>query len=1177
MSKRRAEAEEWSNHQIELEQLYVAENMSLQSVMKHMSTKRNFCKSKAQYERVFFKEWKFKKKNVSKEEWKYIAYRLRERDANQLHSEIEIRGELVPHSKIEKQRRRYELSTIERLAIEHDPSQRPRTPAGVRIFTPRTPSLVLGPSNPVLWEPVAIKIPFEACQIEEASASTPWHQFTRNISQFIHCSRAKSPSPASITQLGAMIPSCGVSSQQTQTVLTISSRFEHTFQDLMSLQFLDIDLLPSFNENDSFWMPSAAFFDPNPYLPLTQSQSPGINIEGISDLIRKDGQVEIIKHAVALLSNNHDVYLIAELVIELCTDQTNLAFLGRLLRNKHSTITAFAEKLLEPAFYAGSYKLIRVLLDSGVSVNQKFPGNLPMLSYALLRNDETLFSIFMEHNAYIEKAYSLGDLLLEWNVTQKFLSFLLEMESRLGKKIIDVDETHIIQLAKSGYFKVIQYLMSRRPEKFDSLKVQPFRLYIAVATPYLNKDYSYMTPTEEIFLMFEILEQSGFDIRKKVPLEAGICLSISALPPDIKLMRYLLCAGIDLGTLSVDKPATFSGPSTTQPPTALVQAVVVGNLEIVQFLIENGANVNKPGPVYPIQVAVIFRRLKILRFILEAGADPSSFLMETFVIDQYGSNYMLYPLHTAIQLALIVGSEEAFDILVEFQADISVKGVCISHASGTYSEGELEKLQSYESWQCKSKQEKISDHICICVWNGVSCNPLLNAALGRNATLFHRVLKMPQIEQFLTRDCLIRCIDIMDWNTVLGLIKLPHFPLDLLHSCQILAASIHANDIEFATRCIKSGNIKKECGNICFAYATYMREISIVDIFLQSGFWPDDPIDKVAEFIFESGRIGGFLDLIPCMNALEISFQEERYAGLRERYLKLYEKLLEQEYDVDALPHLQRVYHLATKKGQLEALKKIPCQIFQMPFHYQASVNELENVDFGFKKDQIQFCSPIQMAAAFGEYDIVQWLLDQNINLQDHESYHSTLQLAIRDGKDQLSQKLLEKGADVNAKPFWKYGATALQFAAMKGHFKLLSIILSKGADLNAPPAYLEGRTALEGASEWGRIDMVSYLLNIGADVRGKDNPNYRRAVYRAMMHGHYVLARMIQDWKNSRYGPEDCDSIESIVESADLELLGYGDGVNFLEELSRNSLSLCICTKRWQDESREKRYQGIK
>ncbi|SPO07209.1 uncharacterized protein DNG_09903 [Cephalotrichum gorgonifer] len=96
-------------------------------------------------------------------------------------------------------------------------------------------------------------------------------------------------------------------------------------------------------------------------------------------------------------------------------------------------------------------------------------------------------------------------------------------------------------------------------------------------------------------------------------------------------------------------------------------------------------------------------------------------------------------------------------------------------------------------------------------------------------------------------------------------------------------------------------------------------------------------------------------------------------------------------------------------------------------------------------------------------------------------------EVACQNGNKAIVDLLIEYGADVNAPPAERYGATALQFAAIGGYLGIAHTLVQKGADVNAPPAPHEGRTALEGAAEHGRNDMLQFLMNSGADISGPD------------------------------------------------------------------------------------------
>jgi ankyrin repeat protein/predicted Ser/Thr protein kinase len=87
-------------------------------------------------------------------------------------------------------------------------------------------------------------------------------------------------------------------------------------------------------------------------------------------------------------------------------------------------------------------------------------------------------------------------------------------------------------------------------------------------------------------------------------------------------------------------------------------------------------------------------------------------------------------------------------------------------------------------------------------------------------------------------------------------------------------------------------------------------------------------------------------------------------------------------------------------------------------------------------------------------------------------------------GHDQISRKLLSRGADVNA---WdRNGSTPLMEAAQGDHRETARVLLDAGADVNARDG--DGQTALVRAAARGHAEMVRLLLNRGArtDIRDK-------------------------------------------------------------------------------------------
>jgi predicted Ser/Thr protein kinase len=91
---------------------------------------------------------------------------------------------------------------------------------------------------------------------------------------------------------------------------------------------------------------------------------------------------------------------------------------------------------------------------------------------------------------------------------------------------------------------------------------------------------------------------------------------------------------------------------------------------------------------------------------------------------------------------------------------------------------------------------------------------------------------------------------------------------------------------------------------------------------------------------------------------------------------------------------------------------------------------------------------------------------------------------AAANGHDQISRKLLTRGADVNARD--RDGSTPLMQSAQGDHKETTRVLLEAGADVNARDA--DGQTALMRAASRGHTEIVRMLLDRGArvDVRDK-------------------------------------------------------------------------------------------
>ncbi len=108
-------------------------------------------------------------------------------------------------------------------------------------------------------------------------------------------------------------------------------------------------------------------------------------------------------------------------------------------------------------------------------------------------------------------------------------------------------------------------------------------------------------------------------------------------------------------------------------------------------------------------------------------------------------------------------------------------------------------------------------------------------------------------------------------------------------------------------------------------------------------------------------------------------------------------------------------------------------------------------------------------------------LLVSGANMVQAEDRNTALQEASKKGDEKEVTRLLNEGADINAKD--KSGSTALMSASWKCHVGVVKALLDKGANVHAVDK--DGATALMESSFGGNLDVMKALLGKGADSVG--------------------------------------------------------------------------------------------
>ena len=120
----------------------------------------------------------------------------------------------------------------------------------------------------------------------------------------------------------------------------------------------------------------------------------------------------------------------------------------------------------------------------------------------------------------------------------------------------------------------------------------------------------------------------------------------------------------------------------------------------------------------------------------------------------------------------------------------------------------------------------------------------------------------------------------------------------------------------------------------------------------------------------------------------------------------------------------------------------------------------------------------IHEAAANGNEQLVSQLLTVNKSLLDSRDGNemTPLHVAAREGKAEVVNLLLSKGADINAQ--YKNGGTALHLAALNGHREVIKALLSKRADATIRNS--SGETARQVATQEKLETVTKVFIEFG-------------------------------------------------------------------------------------------------
>jgi len=123
--------------------------------------------------------------------------------------------------------------------------------------------------------------------------------------------------------------------------------------------------------------------------------------------------------------------------------------------------------------------------------------------------------------------------------------------------------------------------------------------------------------------------------------------------------------------------------------------------------------------------------------------------------------------------------------------------------------------------------------------------------------------------------------------------------------------------------------------------------------------------------------------------------------------------------------------------------------------------------------------TPVALAAYLGQMDVTEYLLEKGANVNamaKNATGFTPLTGAIANNHVEISKILVKRGADVNHR--YEGGVSPLMEASLNGNLELVRILLENGADPTAKTG--DGKTPMSFAKEKNHVEVIEALRRHG-------------------------------------------------------------------------------------------------
>ncbi|KAK5645047.1 hypothetical protein RI129_006347 [Pyrocoelia pectoralis] len=544
--------------------------------------------------------------------------------------------------------------------------------------------------------------------------------------------------------------------------------------------------------------------------------------------------------------------------------------------------------------------------------------------------------------------------------------------------------------------------------------------------------------------------------------------------------------------------------------TPLLLAAEKGYTQVVQLLLENGADVNAENNcnLTALCYAVMQSDEKGVKMLLDYGAHT-----------EYHTSSGVTPL----LLASSIGCLEIVKLLVNYKCDLSVKDNQQCTALFLASEAGHIEIVKYLSDKCDNLEVK---NIC-------GSSPL-NAATIKGHTV---VVKM-----LLDNGANVNVTDNANWTPLMSAVNIGNINITsvlLQHDANIehctlsgltpLGCAARENNMEVAQLLLNKGALINGTSLLdkrtALLYAVDTGHMEMVKILLNNNA-NIHLADDIRTPLLKAIRLGNkeILKLLLGKSDLSSVTYDYKYNLLCEagktNNVEVAKMLLNMGVGLEARDCISPLLYAASY-GQTAVLK--------MFLKRGASLDATDKLGR----------TSLYLAASNGYLLTVRVLLNHGAAINHSNKNGTALFTAVQNEHISTVKLLLQKGADVSNTDY--LNRTALSFAACGNNIEILTLLLDYHSNIEHQSKY--GLTPLLHAAKKGQTAVIKILLDRGAFINAKDQKN-RTAVCHATYEGHTGTVKLLVS--NNCDLDERCSNGFNILDVANYKR--HTDIYNFLK-----------------------------